>query len=532
MTKLLWQTYEDRLTLLKRLVNHPTVTNTKGELTFPSFIKQLLLQIPYFEKNQSQILLETTEDKKEAVVAFYKAPSSAKTIVLVSHFDTVNVEDYGSFREDAFDPDALKYDFTQYSSYLSADAIEDLKNDTYLFGRGVMDMKAGLMLHLSLIELASIEAWDINLILVTVPDEEVNSSGMRKAVETIASLKQTHQLDIQLHLNSEPTFQQASADEQHYIYSGSIGKMMPGVLCYGKETHVGNPLDGLSSNFMMSYMNQAIEYNHLFKEVFENETTPLPVSLMTRDIKQSYDVQTPFRTMGLYNMFLFKQKPADVYRQFIDTVIRATERCESDWLNILENEDIEFETKINVLTFEQLKQYAIKQHGESFIDKEIEQVIKETQALHMQSIYVTDRLMQICRNIAPAVVTFFATPYYPAVNVSYDKKIEETIKLVKETFQEAFQRKSERIHYFNGISDSSYLNIDGDMDQMITYEKNTPNFNKTYTIPFKAIKEISAPTLLCGPIGKDAHKVSERLHKKSAFEELPFVLERLIKSYI
>ena len=53
------------------------------------------------------------------------------------------------------------------------------------------------------------------------------------------------------------------------------------------------------------------------------------------------------------------------------------------------------------------------------------------------------------------------------------------------------------------------------MSQMITYEKNTPNFNATYTIPFEAIKEISAPTLLCGPIGKDAHKVSERLHKKS-----------------
>ena len=43
-----------------------------------------------------------------------------------------------------------------------------------------MDMKAGLMLHLSLIELATVEQWDINLVLITVPDEEVNSSGMRK----------------------------------------------------------------------------------------------------------------------------------------------------------------------------------------------------------------------------------------------------------------------------------------------------------------------------------------------------------------
>ena len=74
-------------------------------------------------------------------------------------------------------------------------------------------MKAGLMLHMSLIELASIEQWDINLILVTVPDEEVNSSGMRKAVEKLAELKANYDLDIQLHLNSEPTFQQATSDE-------------------------------------------------------------------------------------------------------------------------------------------------------------------------------------------------------------------------------------------------------------------------------------------------------------------------------
>ncbi|MFC3467271.1 hypothetical protein ACFOJG_08005 [Staphylococcus saprophyticus] len=95
-----------------------------------------------------------------------------------------------------------------------------------------------------------------------------------------------------------------------------------------------------------------------------------------------------------------------------------------------------------------------------------------------------------------------------------------------------FNVRVKRIHYFNGISDSSYLNFAGDMSQMITYEKNTPNLMQRIRFHLRRFKEISAPTLLCGPIGKDAHKVSERLHKKSAFEELPFVLEKLIKSYI
>lgn len=532
MTKSLWQSYEDRATLLNRLVKHQTVTNTEGELTFPSFIKQLLLQLTYFQTNKSHIQMVQTEDDKEAVVAFYKAHTSTKTITLISHYDTVSVEDYGYFSAEAFDSDALTALFKQNDSYLNEQAIKDLNDDTYLFGRGTMDMKAGLMLHLSLIERASLEAWDVNLILVTVPDEEVNSSGMRKAIETIAELKERYQLDFQLHLNSEPTFQQAGSDETHYTYSGSIGKIMPGVLCYGKETHVGNPLEGLSSNFMMSYITQAIEYNIAFKEHFEDEATPVPVSLVTRDKKSTYDVQTPFRTIGLFNMFLFKKTPDELFRQFIDNVIRAIERCESDWLTILEEEDIQFDTKINVLTYKQLKQYAIKQHGEKYVNQQIDKAIQHTQALHMQSVNVVDALMQLCRNIAPAVVTFFATPYYPAVNASYDARVEDTIAIVHHTLRNQFNRESQRIHYFNGISDSSYLKFDGNIEQMATYSQNAPNFNQTYTIPFESMRKVSAPTLLCGPIGKDAHKVSERLHKQSAFEELPIVLEQIIKSFI
>ncbi len=63
-----------------------------------------------------------------------------------------------------------------------------------------MDMKMGLALHMHLIENAAAEDWPINLLLMTVPDEEVDSAGMRAAVE-----------------------------------------IMPSALFYGVETHVGEP---------------------------------------------------------------------------------------------------------------------------------------------------------------------------------------------------------------------------------------------------------------------------------------------------
>ena len=74
------------------------------------------------------------------------------------------------------------------------------------------------------------------LILVTVPDEEVNSSGMRKAIHIIAEYQQQYDLDIQLHLNSEPTFQQLDNDLTHYVYSGSIGKSCQACCVWERNT--------------------------------------------------------------------------------------------------------------------------------------------------------------------------------------------------------------------------------------------------------------------------------------------------------
>ncbi|MBF7016299.1 M20/M25/M40 family metallo-hydrolase [Staphylococcus durrellii] len=528
---LLWQTYEDREQLLKELVNQETITNSPGELAFPKLVERKLLNLDYFQQHKEYIKLTTTEDNKELVTAFYKGASASKTVVLISHFDTVGIDDYTAYKEAACDPDKLSVLFTQNSGNLSDAAVKDLNSGDYLFGRGIMDMKAGLMLHLSLIEKASAEQWNVNLLLVTVPDEEVNSSGMRKAVEMIEHYQQAYNLDIALHLNSEPTFQQESGDPSHSIYSGSIGKIMPGVLCYGIETHVGNPLSGLSSNYMNSYITQAIEYNRQFKEQYEGEFTPLPVSIVNKDIKEAYDVQTPFRTFALYNMFLFNKTPQALYRQFLDTVIKAVERCESDWLNILEQENLQFDSKINVVTYEQLKTYAVKQYGQKHIDDLINSVLQSTPELHLQSVKIADELMKICRDITPAVVTFFAPPYYPAVNSSQEPIVNDIIETVSEINNSQFNRATHRINYFNGISDSSYLNLNASIDKMEVYADNTPSFNHTYNIPFDTIKNISAPIILCGPRGNDAHKVSERLSKTSAFTELPIVLETIIKQY-
>src|SRR5699024_3800100 len=143
----------------------------------------------------------------------------------------------------------------------SSEDQRDIDSGNYLFGRGIMDMKMGLALHMRSLEKATIEAWTINLILVTVPDEEVNSAGMRTAVPSILQHKEQYQLDITLFLNIEPSFSKQPGDEQYYMYSGTIGKIMPSALFCGRETHAGEPLSGITGQYIASFLTQKMEWN-------------------------------------------------------------------------------------------------------------------------------------------------------------------------------------------------------------------------------------------------------------------------------
>ena len=84
------------------------------------------------------------------------------------------------------------------------------------------------------------------------------------------------------------------------------------------------------------------------------------------------------------------------------------------------------------------------------------------------------------------------------------------------------------VNYFNGICDLSYVNYTDQNDGWTSYEKNTPIWGDGYFIPFEDMKKLRAPVLNVGAFGKDAHQLSERLHKESAFVRTPVLVEKLI----
>lgn len=526
--RMMWNTPEKLRSLLCELVSWESQTMTKGEQLFSSKLKAKLQQLQYFKENPSYLKLCDVDRGRQVVSALYKNSHVNETVVLISHFDTVQIEEYGSFIPIATMPEVLTNAFKADPSMLNESAKKDLVSGDYLFGRGVMDMKIGLALHMQIIERAIAEKWPINLLIVTVPDEEVNSAGMRQAVKLISELQEKENLKIKLFLNSEPSFSQGPTDLKEYVYSGSIGKIMPAALFYGKETHVGEPLKGMTAPFMSAFLTAEMEWNEKFLEEDFGEQTPLPVSLKLTDLKEQYSTQTPYRAISMFNVFLMKRSAGEIMNLFEEVAKEAMRKCQTRYEVICKKQGVSTIGKIRVVRFEELYTYAVNKMGIKQV-KELKKSILSNDTFddREKSLRIADQLMIRCQELAPAVVLLFAPPYYPPVNSSEDSLIQGAVSLLLEEAKK-FNIPLEQIHYFNGICDLSYCQFQAVKDWK-TYEKNSPVWGETYDIPFEEMSKFSAPVLNVGPFGKDAHQISERLHVKSAFEEMPVLLYELLK---
>jgi len=51
-----------------------------------------------------------------------------------------------------------------------------------------------------------------------------------------------------------------------------------------------------------------------------------------------------------------------------------------------------------------------------------------------------------------------------------------------------------------------------------------PGYRTLYELPLQALRKLDIPVLNLGPVGKDAHKHTERIHERYAFEVYPALL--------
>lgn len=532
-----WQTTEQLKQLLCRLVQYPSISGTEAEVRLAQYIADQLLTLDYFRGINELVQLHPTGDGRYFVTALVKKAEQVRdTVILLSHFDVVDVQDYGAWKDAAFSPEELTKRFYEQKPQLPADVQADMEAREWLFGRGVMDMKCGLALHMALIEQACHGKFDGNLLLLTVPDEEVNSVGMRAAVPVLMEMAETYGLTYRLVLNSEPMFTRYPGDKTNYIYTGSIGKVLPGFYCYGKETHVGEPLAGLNANFMVSQIAAELELNTDFCEVFSGEVSPPPTNLWQTDLKEDYSVQIPHRAVTLFNLFLQQKSLDDVTSSLVEVAKRAAKRIEERY-HVQASRFAKLEQSapkslsVRVWTFAELRKKAVEMFGTAKVQELEANILAENtnKDEREKTIALVDQLAMLCKAFAPMIVLFYAPPYYPAVNSSADPLIGQLVAKLKTYAQETHGVSLVQQHYFGGISDLSYVGLQQSPASLRGLTDNMPLWNRGYDLPLDALAKFQVPVLNVGPVGRDAHQWTERLNVPFAFTTVKAWLEYTIK---
>jgi len=537
-----WQSKEELLQLTKDLVGIKSISATVDEVNAAHFIYQQLQSLDYYKENPDHLYVVDVPGsyERKAIVALMKKGPSKDTLLGVAHFDTVGIDDAGILKDDILNPDI----YTQKIGQLNLDPASraDLESGQYLFGRGMMDMKAGVALHMQNLEYYSNDDhFTGNLLIAFVGDEETNSEGVLAGVVKMADLLKEHDLNAIAALDTEPDFASYPNDNNKYMYLGTVGKLLAGFYVYGKETHVGESLAGLNVHLILANIIKDMELNIDFCEQVKNETTLPPTSLKLEDHKDLYNVQTPISGHIYYNLQTFKDSP----KVYMDKCLKVADKAINDAYSFVLEQNKKFkdlsnlpltplDLKVQTYTYNDFYQEVKAEY--SNLDTLLENKILELKPNNLDerdlTLALISYLQEISSNKNPKVVVFFAPPYYPHVSLDESKANHQALlKASNDAIayaKDCFNEDIKQAYYFQGLCDLSYFALEDAKDVLSYLTPNMPTLDKTYSLPLQAIEQLNVPVINYGPHGRDPHKYTERILVDYSFEVVPVVLKRLI----
>ncbi|QHI71395.1 M20/M25/M40 family metallo-hydrolase [Aminipila terrae] len=479
----------------KNLLNYLkeiTHTGTELERNNENFFKKWFDSIPYLNRNPELCGFYDIEKdclKRRIPWALLKGQGN-RTIVMLHHTDTVDIDDFGKYKEYAYKPSELEELFLEGKVELDEATRKDLNSGEWLFGRGVSDMKGGGCIHLSLFEEYSLrEEFSGNILLIGVPDEENLSAGMRSAVNLLRDLKEKHGLEYVLLLNVEP---HDRIDENNItIYDGSVGKIMPIFLVRGKLAHVGQIYKGLNPVNLLSAIVRKTELNPEFIEKAGNTVTPPPAWLYFKDRKDVYDVSLPLLAGGYMSVLSLNKPPKEILdrlkaisEEAFKEVISDMELSYEKYRSLTDMDYGEMDWKPNVKYYGEIYNEILEEKGELFkkeiaeFQKELEEKIDKGELTRIDGAYhLMEKTLEYYSDLSPVVVIALAPPYYPSTNNAMLDSGREINELIFELDKYARKQTGNGIYtqnYFTGISDLSYAmftankeNIDYIQDNML-----------------------------------------------------------------
>ncbi len=532
--------------LLIQLAKIPSVSPGREEKVITQFIYRHLLENPYFKANTGLLELLPIENdpfQRESVFAMVRAvPETPKTIIVMGHLDVVETSEARDLAELAFDPEEYTRQLSRLS--LPEDAKGDLESGDFLFGRGVFDMKCGVAAGIELLQKASLdpEALTANLLLLLVCDEENQSAGMVSAVKRLLELKEQQGLDFVACVNTEGETTRYHGDQNKYVSLGTIGKMMPLFYCVGRESHVGSYYEGLNANLLTSAVNMALEGSAKWADSVGSTVYPPPASLKQQDLRDIYSVTLPARAVTYFNYLFAHKTPADVLPMMKKVAYEAFElalEClglSADEVSGISGEEIAIPWQSRVITYEELLE-SVKSSGaagfsQDYLDAFFES-LPEGMDDREKSIAIVSEVLRFYTDKEPVIIVGFLPPFYPSrSNLRASTRELGLLRAVSELIGEAKEKYGEVlecVEHFAAISDLSYMGFQGERDSLLPLAANTPGWGAVYSLPLEALLKLDVPVVNLGPVGRDAHKYTERLDLRYYLGAYPVLLESLIK---
>ncbi|HET9110433.1 MAG TPA: M20/M25/M40 family metallo-hydrolase [Ktedonobacterales bacterium] len=472
---------------------------------------------------------------------------SAQTVTLLGHFDTVDTVDYGALEPWALDPDGLRERLDAL-----ARLVPGLREDEaeapgdWMYGRGVADMKSGVAICITLMRhyarLARAGALPLSVVMIATPDEENESAGAREAARLLARLRAEHRLTLAGAINTDYVSARYPGDRQRPIYTGSVGKLLPCFYIVGQASHAGEPFAGLDANLLQAELITELSMNTAYCETVRGQTTPPPITLRATDTKAVYNTQLPFSAYVYINLLTLERTPEQALEQLREGAWRALNRtlervsvAEQQWtvLHGAPPTGLNARRAGSVVTWAELRAEVAARQGEaalaSALAEEWARWPAETDKRE-RSVRLVECLWTLSERAGPAIVLFFAPPYYPAVPAVPSPLLDA----LRETLAAHPDERLVEEEFFPLLSDMSYLRLDPSVDATALCE-NMPVWRDAaaatpggYHVPLEEMRSLDMPVINIGPYGRDLHQRGERALMSFSFATAPRVIDETI----
>jgi arginine utilization protein RocB len=268
------------------------------------------------------------------------------------------------------------------------------------------------------------------------------------------------------------------------------------------------------------------------------------VTLHASDLKQHYDVQIPFIAHFSLNVLTFTTRSADLLSRLalraeasLSRILQRVDESMQRWLIARGETERAFRLlprSGRVMTYSELHRAAVAARGEASVSAALGDAWEEapeTADGRERSLLQIQRLWRVSGLQGPAVVIYFAPPFYPHVKTT-PSALHEAVARVA--------RSRPELHlvcrdYFPFLSDMSYLRLDPEIDTDALIQ-NMPIWEEpgglrrpgAYSLPLEAIAKLNAPVINLGPYGRGAHQRGERTLMSYSFGILPQLIYETI----